>query len=47
MKTFSDRLKFAMAEAGLNQSALSEKTGASKALSASTFPARTPPALTG
>ena len=31
MKTFSDRLKFAMAEAGLNQSALSEKTGASKA----------------
>lgn len=31
MKTFSERLKFAMAEAGLNQSGLSEKTGASKA----------------
>lgn len=31
MKTFSERLKFAMAEAGMNQSALSEKTGASKA----------------
>lgn len=31
MKTFADRLKCAMGEAGLTQSALSEKTGASKA----------------
>ena len=31
MKTFADRLKTAMGEAGLTQSGLSEKTGASKA----------------
>ena len=31
MKTFAERLKFAMAEANLNQSTLSEKSGASKA----------------
>ena len=31
MKTFADRLKFAMGEANLNQSTLSEKSGASKA----------------
>lgn len=31
MKTFAERLKFAMSEAKLNQLALSEKSGASKA----------------
>lgn len=31
MKTFAERLKFAMAEANLNQSTLSKKSGASKA----------------
>ena len=31
MKTFAERLKYAMGEAGLNQSTLSERTGASKA----------------
>lgn len=31
MKTFAERLKYAMGESGLNQSTLSERTGASKA----------------
>ena len=31
MKTFAERLKYAMGDAGLTQSGLSEKTGASKA----------------
>ena len=31
MKTFAERLKYAMGESGLNQSTLSERTGVSKA----------------
>ena len=46
MTTFAERLKNAMEQANMSQSALSEQAGAPRPLSANTFPGRTPPALT-
>lgn len=47
MNTFSERLKYAMGEADLNQSALSEKPDFPRRQSANTFPGRIAQALTG
>lgn len=48
MTTFAERLKYAMEQANMSQSALSEQAGGvlPRPLSANTFPGRTPPALT-
>ena len=47
MNTFAERLKYAMEQADLKQSALSEQAGISKAQSVSIFPGRTPPTKSG
>lgn len=44
MKTFAERLKYAMGESGLNQSTLLKELALPRLLSVSIFLVRTPPA---